>query len=160
MEPEHIAGGSNRLRLAIILVVIVIVVGVSLSIILQPTAATGLLITLNSGKVTSANSAEIDLDIVLTVHNTTNNNLTYYGSSWSLADNGRNLDSGIWNEHFVFAPGATRVLNETIAIPLGDVIQVQNVSSAGTWRLQGTATVTTSSGTNSTQGFDFNFVTQ
>jgi hypothetical protein len=160
MEPEHVAGGSNRLRLIIILVVIVVIVGVSLVVILQPTAATGLVITLNSGKVTSANSAEVDLAVVITVHNAANKNLSLYGTSWSLSDNGANLDSGVWNDHFVMSPGETRVLNETINISLGDVIQVQPITSAGTWRLQGTATVSTTPGTNSTQGFDFNFVTQ
>ncbi len=160
MEPDQVQGGSNRLRLAIIGAVIIIILGVSAVVLIQPTAATGLAISLNSGKVTSANSAEVDLAIVLTFHNTTDKNLTYYGSSWALADNGANLDSGIWNDHFSLAPGATKVVNETITISLGDVVQVNNISSAGTWRLQGTATVSTSPATNSTQGFDFNFVTQ
>jgi hypothetical protein len=160
MEPEHVQGGSNRLRLAIIGIVIVIVLGVSAGVLLQPTAATGLVIGLDSGKVTSANSAEVALNIVLTVHNTTNKNLTYYGASWSLSENGRGVDSGLWNDHFILAPGAARVLNENVTISLGDVVQVTNVSSAGSWRLQGTATVSTSPGVNETQGFDFNFVTQ
>jgi hypothetical protein len=160
MEAEHIQGGSNRLRLAIIGVVIIIVLGVSAGVLLQPTSATGLVITLDSGKVTSANSADVALSIVLTVHNTTNKNLTYYGSSWSLSENGKGLDAGLWNDHFVLAPGATRVLHENVTISLNDVVQVSNISTAGSWRLQGTATVSTSSGTNETQGFDFNFVTQ
>ncbi len=160
MEPEHVAGGSNRLRIAIIGVVIVVILVISLAIILQPAASTGLVITLTSGKVTSANSAELDLAIALTVHNIANKNLTYYGSSWSLSDNGANLDSGVWGGHFVMSPGETRVLNETVNISLGDVIQVQPITSSGTWRLQGTATVLTGPGTNSTQGFDFNFLTQ
>jgi hypothetical protein len=160
MEPEHIQGGSNRLRWGIILAVIVIVVGVSLGIVLQPVSATGLAISLNSGKVTSANSAALELVIVLTLHNTTNKNLTYFGSSWSLSDNGVGVDSGIWTDGGVLAPGATRVLNETINISLGDVITTTPITSAGSWRFQGDATVLTSPGTNSTQGFDFNFVTQ
>jgi len=160
IEPDHVQGGSNRLRLAIIGIVIIIILGVSAVVLLQPTASTGLVISLDSGKVTSANSAEVALNIVLTVHNTTDKNLTYYGSSWSLSDNGRGVDSGLWNDHFVLAPGATRVLNENVTISLGDVVQVNNISSAGTWRLQGTATVSTAPGTNETQGFDFNFVTQ
>jgi hypothetical protein len=160
MEPDHVQGGSNKIRVAIIGIVVIIVLGVSAVVLLQPTAATGLVISLNSGKVTSANSAEVSLNIVLTVHNTTDKNLSYYGSSWSLSDNGKGVDTGLWNEHFVLAPGATRVLNETATISLGDVVQVTNISSAGTWRLQGTATVSTSPGTNETQGFDFNFVTQ
>jgi hypothetical protein len=160
IEPEHIQGGSNRLRWAIIGVVIVIVVAVSAVVILQPTAATGLVITLDTGKVASANSAEVALDIVLTLHNTTNENLTYYGSSWSLSENGKGVDSGLWNDHYVLAPGATRVLNENVTISLGDVVQVSNISTAGSWRLQGTATVSTTHGANETQGFDSNFVTQ
>lgn len=160
MEPEHVQGGSNRLRFGIIAVVIIVILVISLAILLQPQAATGLVISLNSGKVTSANSAEVDLVIVITVHNTTNKNLSYYGASWSLSDNGANLDSGLWNDHFVMSPGETRVLNETVNISLGDVVQVQPITSAGTWRLQGMATVSTTPGTNSTQGFDFNFITQ
>jgi len=163
MEPEHVQGGSNRLRLAIIGIVIIIVLGVSAVVLLQPTAATGLAITLDSGKVTSANSAEVALSIILTFHNTTNKNLTYYGSSWSLSDNAAPADSGIWNDqfnHFTLAPGETRVVNENVTISLGDVVNVTNISAAGTWRLQGIATVSTIPGTDETQGFDFNFVTQ
>jgi hypothetical protein len=160
MEPEHIQGGSNKLRLAIIGVVTLIVLGVSAGVLLQPASATGLAIALDSGKVTSANSAAVTLDIMLTAHNITNKNITYYGSSWSLSENGQGLDAGLWNDHFVLAPGATRLLNETVTISLGDRVQVTNISSAGSWRLQGTATVSTSPGTNETQGFDFNFVTQ
>jgi len=160
IEPDHVQGGSGRIRLAIVAVVIIVVIGVTAAFYLQTPAATGLVVTLNSGKVTNANSAEVDLTIVLTVHNNADKNLNYYGASWSISDNGRNLDVGLWNDHFVLAPGATRVLNETITIGLGDVVQVTNVSSAGSWRLQGTATVSTTPGTNSTQGFDFNFVTE
>jgi hypothetical protein len=163
MEPEHVQGGSNRLRLAVIGIVIIIVLGVSAVVLLQPTAATGLAITIDSGKVTSANSAEVALTIVLTFHNTTNKNLTYYGSSWSLSDNGAQADSGLWNDqfnHFTLAPGETRVVNENVTISLNDIVLVAPITSAGTWRLQGTATVSTIAGTNETQGFDFNFVTQ
>jgi len=160
MEPDHVQGSSGRIRLAIVASVIIIILGVTAALFLQSPAATGLAVSLNSGKVTNANSAEVSLNIVLTVHNNTDKNLTYYGASWAISENGKPLDQGLWKDRFVLLPGATRALNETITIGLGDLVQVTNVSSAGSWRLQGTATVSQPSGTNSTQGFDFNFVTE
>jgi len=158
MEPEQIQGGSKKLVFGIIVAVILIVVGVTAAIYFQSPTPTGLTINLTSGKVTAFYSSEIDLGIVLTLHNTTDKNITYYGASYAISDNGVYLDSGIFNEHVVFTPGATRSLNETVEISLGDVIRAPP-TSAGSWRLQGTATVEVSDA-NMTQGFDFNFATQ
>jgi len=159
VEPSQIQSGYNKIRLAIILGVIVIILGVSLVVILQPQSATGLTMSLTSGKVTEANSADVKLAIVLTIHNTTNKNMTYFGSSWALSDDGTGVDSGDFFEHYAMPPGMTRVLNESIDINLGDVILTQPLTSAGTWRFQGSATVDVA-GANQTQGFDFNFSTQ
>ena len=159
MEPEQIQGGSNKIRIGIILAVIILVVAVTATIYLQPTTATGLSMSLTSGTVIEANSSDVVLAIILSIHNTTNKNMTYYGSTWDLTDNGQDVDSGVFHENYALSPGATRVLNETVDINLGDVVQTAPITTAGTWRFHGAATVMVS-GANTTQGFDFNFATQ
>jgi hypothetical protein len=159
MEPTEVGGGSNKLRNGIIVGVLVIILAVSLVVILQPEAATGLSVGLKSGTVIEANSSDVKLDIVLSLHNTTNQNVTFYGASYQLSDDGTSVGGGLWFDHVPVAAGATKLANETITIDLGDVIVVTPITSAGTWRLQGSATVEVG-GANQTQGFDFNFSTQ
>ncbi len=156
--PNEIQGGSNKIRNAIIVGVIVIILGVTLGIVLQPQAATGLTISLSSGKVIEANSSDVVLAIDLTIHNNTNKNMTYYGASWAVSQDGNGLDSGVFFEHYAMPPGMTRNLNETVDINLGDVVLTQPLGQSGTWRFQGSATVDVA-GANQTQGFDFNFST-
>jgi hypothetical protein len=158
-EHEYVQGASKKLRLAIIVIVILIVIGVSAAVYLQPTASSGLEIGVVSGKVIEANSAAVNLAVLMSLHNTTDKNITYYGGIFNLSDNAQQIDSGAFHDNVIVAPGQTRVLNESIVISLGDVVNVSNLSSQGTWRLQGTATVKIA-GANSTQGFDANFVTK
>ncbi|MDA4118549.1 MAG: hypothetical protein OK455_09425 [Thaumarchaeota archaeon] len=157
-EPEHVQGASNRLRLAIAVIIILVVVGVSAAVYLQPTASSGLEIGMVSGRVNEANSASVDLSVQLSLHNTTNKNVTYYGGLYNLSDNAEQIDSGAFHDNVIVAPGQTRVVNESILVDLGDRVSVNNISTQGTWRLQGTATVNIA-GTNMTQGFDLNFAT-
>ena len=156
LTPNEMQGGSNKIRNSIIVGVLVIILGVSLVIVLQPEAATGLTIGLNSGKVVEANSSDVILAIDLTIHNNTNKNMTYYGAQWAVSQDGNQLDSGIFFEHYAMPPGMSRTLNETVDINLGDVVLTQPLGSSGTWRFQGSATVDVA-GANQTQGFDFNF---
>lgn len=159
MEPSEISGPSNRLRIGIILGVVVIVLGVSAYVLLQQETPTGLVIKLNSGTVTEANSVDIGLRVVLSLHNTSSKPITYYGASYLISQNGNTLTGDDWFDKIVVSPGGTQLVNETITVNLGDVVVTTPITGAGTWELRGTANVEVA-GANTTQGFDFNFATQ
>ena len=159
MEPSQVAGPSNKIRLAVILVIAVIIVGIGAVVLLQHPTPTGVVMTLQSGKVTEANSADIVLVILLQVHNTSNKNITYWGASYLISQNGQDLTSSDWFDNLVLTPGGTHLLNETIVVNLGDVVVTTPITGAGTWELKGTASELVT-GTNVTQSFDFNFATQ
>ncbi len=126
---------------------------------MQHPTPTGVVINLQSGKVTEYNSADIILLIVISVHNASDKNITYQSASYLISQNGNDLTSSDWFDNLVLTPGSTHLLNETVDVNLGDVIVTTPITSAGTWELKGTATELVA-GATETQGFDFNFATQ
>jgi hypothetical protein len=151
MEPTEVAGAGNKLRIVLIVTAIVYSS--------HPTP-TGLTISLNSGKVTLFNSSDIYLNIVLTIKNDSPHTITYWGSAYTLTDNGASVDNGLWKDNVVLSPGHSQVLNETADISLGDNAGLTGPSaSVGMWEIQGVATVLVNGG-NSTQTYQFNFATQ
>lgn len=159
MEPSQVAGASNRLRIGVIVGVLVIILAVSAVVLSSHPTPTGVTISFKSAKVLSADSSDVDLAIAITVHNTTPNTVTYWGSAYALTDNGAGVDNGLWQDNVKLSPGATQTLNDTADISLGDVITTAPITAVGTWELQGTATELVA-GANVTQNYDFNFATQ
>jgi len=159
MEPTEMAGPSRKILISVIVIVVVIIVGVAAVVFSAHPTPTGVTINFNSGKVTSVNSSDLNLAIVLSIHNSSNKNITYWYASYDLSDDGTDLGGGLWSNNVVLTPGATRVLNEVVDINLGDVIVTTPITSAGTWLLTGNAYELVA-GANVTQGFSFNFATQ
>ena len=154
---QIVQGASNRLRWAVIGVVILIVVGVSAAIFLQSGSSSGLMMSA-SGNVSESNSASVVVNILLSLHNTTHNNMTFYGGSYNLSQNGVNLQGGLFNNNVNIPAGQTKVANETVTIDLGDTVFSTPITAQGVWRLQGSASVEVA-GANQTQGYDLNFAT-
>jgi hypothetical protein len=159
MEIEPVQSGTSKKILAGILIgVLVIVALVTVVVYSQQPTPTGLTIGLTSGKVVGSDSSDVNLAIVLSIHNTSTKPITYYGASYAILDNAAGVDSGIWTDNVAVAPGATHSLNETVDINLGDALTTAPITSAGTWEVKGTATESVA-GANVTQNFDFNFDT-
>lgn len=160
MEPTQVAGGSRRLLVAILAGVVIIVLIVTAIVYSSHPTPTGILISLNSGKVVSFSGTDEVLNIQLTIKNTSPHPITYWGSSYQLTDNGATVDNDLWRDNVVLQPGESHLLNETTDINLGDNngLGGPSATSAGTWEIQGVATELVNGG-NTTQNYQFNFST-
>jgi hypothetical protein len=160
MEPDIVQSGTSKKIIGgIVIGVLVIVALVTVLVYSQQPTPTGLTINLTSGKVLNSDSSDVNLAILLSIHNTSTKPIEYYGASYAILDNAAGVDSGIWTDNAVIQPGATKALNETADINLGDALTTTPITTAGSWEVKGTATEQVS-GANVTQNFDFNFATQ
>jgi LEA14-like dessication related protein len=146
-----------NLKLVAIIVVVVVVIGAGVTIYSQPgPPPAGLKISLDSARVLSASNTHIALLVQLRLDNTGSQDVTLYGTTYSLSANGINLASGYMSQKTLIKSGATSHINSTVNIDLSDNPAFSNTASGLLWRMKGTADLGTPNG-NLTSPIDFNF---